>query len=357
MKKRFIGLDYLKVLSLLMVLSIHVYLYDFDFVSSGNVFNIIQYAFRLISEGVPLFVIINGFLMFRKENIDIKQFYKKTFWYFVYFVFFGALTILLTYENGPISYNAFLEEFLQIASGRTYVGYLWFLQSLIAVYLIFPALHYIYWNNYRIYTGLLKIVTFFSVGLNTVKLIAEIFLRIDADKFSSLVFINNFFNRFDPFSMSSFLLFFLLGGYINRNIEKLSSKLKVLWLLSAISWIISVAYGVTLSRMTINLLQPGFNYGSIFLVLQVITVFVTFMQINEKGTKVEKVFSYISSCSLWIYLTHSIIIYRISQYFIRSNFIERLTFLFVVFFISLIISTVINYFKKFITTKIKSLKQ
>ena len=80
--KILIGLDYLKVLAILMVITLHVRLYRFDFIESGKLFNVVQYALRLITEGVPLFLITNGFLLFRKEHINYKDIYKKAFYYF-----------------------------------------------------------------------------------------------------------------------------------------------------------------------------------------------------------------------------------------------------------------------------------
>ena len=41
--KRLIGLDYLKVLAILMVITLHVRLYRFDFIESGKLFNVVQY--------------------------------------------------------------------------------------------------------------------------------------------------------------------------------------------------------------------------------------------------------------------------------------------------------------------------
>lgn len=54
-KKRIDGLDVLKALGIFMVLSLHVPLCDPDFITSPNIVHILQYAARIVSEGVPIF--------------------------------------------------------------------------------------------------------------------------------------------------------------------------------------------------------------------------------------------------------------------------------------------------------------
>lgn len=54
-KKRIDGLDVLKALGICMVLSLHVPLWDPDFITNPNIVHILQYAARIVSEGVPIF--------------------------------------------------------------------------------------------------------------------------------------------------------------------------------------------------------------------------------------------------------------------------------------------------------------
>ncbi len=351
MKKRLVGLDYLKVLATFMVLALHVHIYRIDFVQSGKMINIVQYALRLISEGVPLFVIANGFLLFRKDKIDVKKIYSKALLYFVLYLVFGILTILIVNAEEGMTVNAFMTELLLISSGRPYTGSLWFIQSLIAVYLIFPPLHYLYKNNYPAFLNLLKVVLLFSVGMNTVNLIGEVFLRIDADKFSAFTAVTGAFENFDPLRITSFLLFFMLGAYADRNLDKITALLGKLWAVSLLCWVVSVLYALTMSRMTIHLLEPDFCYGSVFMVIQVVTVFVTFVQIPEKKNLPEKTAEYISSCSLWIYFVHNIVIFLLLPRLPFSSMSQRLIFLAAVFLISLAIASVIRPIEKALTAR------
>ncbi len=60
-----------------MVISLHVPLWEPDFMSSYDASHVIQYFFRLISEGVPVFVSVNGFLLLKKNSLDIQKHLKK----------------------------------------------------------------------------------------------------------------------------------------------------------------------------------------------------------------------------------------------------------------------------------------
>ena len=62
-QKRMDNLDLMKTLGILMVLSLHVPLWDVDFIATPTVSRAVQYALRLVSEGVPVFVAVNGFLL------------------------------------------------------------------------------------------------------------------------------------------------------------------------------------------------------------------------------------------------------------------------------------------------------
>ena len=76
-KKRIDGLDVLKALGICMVLSLHVPLWDPDFITSSNIVHILRYAARIVSEGVPIFLTINGMLLLKKSTFSLKQHCKK----------------------------------------------------------------------------------------------------------------------------------------------------------------------------------------------------------------------------------------------------------------------------------------
>lgn len=75
--KRMDNLDLMKALGILMVITIHVPLRKPEFMETDSVGRLVQYAFRIISEGVPIFVTINGLLLLKKKNMCLKTHVEK----------------------------------------------------------------------------------------------------------------------------------------------------------------------------------------------------------------------------------------------------------------------------------------
>lgn len=76
-KKRMDNLDLLKAIGILMVITLHVPLWETDFVSEYDFSHILQYMLRLVAEGVPIFLAVNGFLLLRKTEFDVGKHIHK----------------------------------------------------------------------------------------------------------------------------------------------------------------------------------------------------------------------------------------------------------------------------------------
>ena len=104
----------------------------------------VQYAFRLISEGVPLFMAVNGILMFRKPELDLKRHLMKTLRLFVlllvWCVILTVAGLMLERDPKPVTLHSLVHFTLLTQVGSEYTGVLWFLQGMLAVYLMFPVL-------------------------------------------------------------------------------------------------------------------------------------------------------------------------------------------------------------------------
>ena len=75
--KRMDNLDLMKALGILMVITLHVPLWKPEFMETYSAGRLLQYAFRIISEGVPVFVTINGLLLLKKKNMNLKAHAEK----------------------------------------------------------------------------------------------------------------------------------------------------------------------------------------------------------------------------------------------------------------------------------------
>lgn len=75
--KRYAYIDLIKTIAIIMVIILHSGLLKTDFIMLKSGRSMIQFAVRIISEGVPLFVMVNGFLILHKDKFELKKHLKK----------------------------------------------------------------------------------------------------------------------------------------------------------------------------------------------------------------------------------------------------------------------------------------
>ena len=92
-KKRYANIDLLKAIAILMVIALHAGLFNTAFITSSgiSISSIIQFIFRMVAEGVPIFIFVNGFLLINKEKFDLKLHLKKTLKIFLVLICWSAI--------------------------------------------------------------------------------------------------------------------------------------------------------------------------------------------------------------------------------------------------------------------------
>jgi surface polysaccharide O-acyltransferase-like enzyme len=133
-KKRLDNLDLLKMIGIMMVLSLHVPLLYPDFFEANTAGRIIQYALRLVAEGVPLFMMVNGILLLKKSDFVFEKHMRKVLDIFKVFLVWAAIYIilnsLLQIPIEKLSFASFFRYIFYTNVGSQYTGVLWCLQNL-----------------------------------------------------------------------------------------------------------------------------------------------------------------------------------------------------------------------------------
>ena len=191
-KKRYDGLDLMKAIAILMVISLHIPLWHINFIEHRSITRMFQYGGRLLSEGVPIFVTINGFLMLRKSSFDLDKHLKKCAKLFGIFLFWAVVyTIVGISVRNAWSSTGISDFFVYIfeTGGKsTYTGGLWFLQWLFGVYLMFPILWYVYKNDFRLFQYFFIMLFIVNIGLNTLDLLGNIiYIYDDAPSYFEMI--------------------------------------------------------------------------------------------------------------------------------------------------------------------------
>lgn len=341
-QKRIDGLDIMKAFAIMMVITLHIPLWQTDFITYPSGLASLQYAMRLIAEGVPIFLVINGFLLFRKRELDLNKHLKKIGKILgIFFAWAVILTIVGSWmSNEPLTISSLLTYILNTAVGSKYTGVLWFLQGLVAVYLIFPVLWHIYHEHYKVFTYIFVILFIFSEGYNTIILIRD-FVSLYADT----TIMNAFLAMIMKFNFTDnlwYVFYFCLGGILWRNIEKIEKYRARLCIVGGVAWILAFAYGYILSIHMGAVYNPAYNYNSPFMLFFLIGMLALLLPYENKGRRYQKLLSSIGANTFGIYLSHYIFIFIINRYYVQESFKDRFAAYIAVFVCSYIFSIVIK---------------
>lgn len=339
---RMFYIDVLKALAIVMVVSLHSGLWHTDFISNQTFATYFQYFLRLIMEGVPIFLLVNGYLKLSK-SFDFKKHMFKTLKLFIIYVAWSLiLTILLSLINkNPMSINYLVNSLLLTDTGNSYTGILWFIRYLILIYLIFPIIKYIYDNNYKLFKYLFYILLIFVFGFNFIYMIIDL---VNSIYFISILF--NFKNFIGSFYLkivdNIYLLYFMLGGIIYAEKNKFLNKRILIY--GILSWIIAFVYGVLMSKINNTLYMNNYNYSQIMLMLTILGFVYISMKLNIKNKFIKEIITSISKNSMGIYLLHMIFISLINVFFPYDGYglIIRALITIVVVMLSWLLSIIIK---------------
>lgn len=140
-------LDFIRVLATLAVIILHTTCtyYNNPANSAASLWHILGYVTELSRIGVPLFFMISGYLLLNKDIVNIGGFYKKRFAkvgipfiiYDIFYYFYMNIT-----AGSAVSLKGFFNDLT--VQGSCY--HLWFVYSILFIYLLMPFLQMIVKN-------------------------------------------------------------------------------------------------------------------------------------------------------------------------------------------------------------------
>lgn len=358
--KRIDGLDIIKAVAILMVISLHVPLWNPNFMEYHTFATVLQYADRLISGGgVPLFMAVNGFLLLKRETVDLKKHFLKVkkclgllvFWGFV----LSSFGLLMVPQGNVWNINNILSGVLQTQVGSEYTGVLWFMQYLIAVYLIYPIIWYVFQKNYRLFQWLFAVTIFFSVGIVSLQQFEHLLTtRTNTEYF--LLFIG-YINKLNPVGdiwCMFYFMYFMLGGVIWKNFDYLKGKRSYYVIAGLVAWAVAVVYGVLISVLSGSTYDPSYCFGSISTIFFIIGFFALVTPYQNRNSMIERFLLSIGQNTFGIYFMHYIFIFLILHFWdynAMNSFEYRLIAYLMVFVCSYTASYVLKkipYIKRFL---------
>lgn len=338
--KRFDSLDLIKVIAIVMVISQHIPLYDYDFINNGKV---LEFMFKLLSEGVPLFLAVNGFLLLRKKDLDIKKHYKKVAKMLVLVFVWEAIliTVGMLFDKTVFNPGLVLDLFFRTGGeNAVYTSHLWYMQALIAIYCIYPLIWKAYNDNYDLFKIIFIILCVFTCLSGTIEMISKL---VNYEGYAKMInYVSEYINRFTLFGNYKWqLLYFCLGGVINKNLEVIRKKKILFIIVGVVSWLLAFVYGYLISVKNNQTCSGFFNASTVFMSMTVIGWFALCDAYTSKGIIGETI-TKIGKNTFGIYVTHTYFL-RVAGLFIsNSSFILRLLTVFVTLILSYLFTIIIK---------------
>ena len=140
--KRYYFIDIIESFAMLMVIMCHCNSYSYDIVNDGNFLTYIGYYSRtILSTGVPLFFLVNGYLLFNRP-MNVKKHMLKILRLVVLSVIWSIIVVAGTMimNRGFLSIREFVLTILY--QDVNYLGFIWYMGALVSMYFFFPALKF-----------------------------------------------------------------------------------------------------------------------------------------------------------------------------------------------------------------------
>lgn len=291
---RFLYLDYIKTLGICLVILYHCKFTPFN---SSLIWGVYAVC-------VPLFFMVNGYLMLRKEYTIVNLLHKNVKLLFVMFFWAFFSTFVYAYTSGIIEEYTTNITFEKIIVGSKYLGiksltiskpecnHLWFLKSIFILNLLNPILYNFIKNNNRNLLYIVILLAFWSINffdIITCRLV----------------------NPIVDWSTSFSVLYYLLGYiiYTKFNNKLLGSRgiciFSVVIILCAIlqnvyNWIFIDGFMKNLNESKGWIVDIVYdNYGAFFIVIMTSAICALFQRINWRENRFWR---FVGENSLAIYL-------------------------------------------------------
>ena len=352
---RFSNIDLMESIAMFFVIVYHTITdVPYDIMEDGATIVCVNYCIRsLLSVCVPLFYFCNGFLLFNRSFVLQRHLYK-TAHLLLLSLFWGLISAYwsqyIIHYVEPVGLKEFVA--LSFLTRPGWNNHLWFLHTLIIIYIFFPFLKIVFDRSQAVFKFGLIMTCVVILGNNLVGEIATIISHKSYEYF-------NFLGPYNPINMASrhALMYFMLGGYIGLKHKSISSFIKahhrIIFpfsvLLILIMCVMLGGYGIALSNILGRTWDNVFEgYGTVFTAVNVLCFYVltTCYSFSHMEGLIHRIVYLISLNTLGIYFLHDffvkayyIYIYPIlSQNNLINNHFEKLLLCTIIILLSLLVS-------------------
>ena len=265
-KYRNINLDLLKVLACVGVVLLHTAMVGFKKTGSWN---FLTYLYYLGTYSIPLFFMVNGYLLLGKREITYSYVLQKIKWILITV---SSWTFIVWLFKRDFTENL-IKKIVGSLIQRGYFFQFWFFGALILIYLCLPVLKTVI-NSKRKYVYILSLL----VAIGFIVELANIFLQMPIQT-----------HVMQTFRLWTWFFYYLLGGYIAQfNVDNLKYRFKN-WMkiVSILLVLISPIILFFLAKNTYHNLFAEYFYDILFVKFTSLGIFLTIfsLSLHENGSK------------------------------------------------------------------------
>lgn len=292
-KNRNINLDLLKVLACVGVVLLHTTMGGFKETGSWN---LLAYLYYLGTYSIPLFFMINGYLLLGKREITYLYILQKVKWILITVSSWSFIVWLFKRDFTTNPIKKIVGSLIQ----RGYFFQFWFFGALILIYLCLPILRQ-FLNSKRSYLYSLSLLM--TIGL--IFELSNILLQMPIQ----------------TFRLWTWFFYYLLGGYIAQfTIEEIESRFKN-WMkiVSILLLLISPIILFFIAKTIYHNLFAEYFYDTLFVKVSTLGIFLTILMLTLNENRRESIVS-LSNQTMGVFIIHTYIM-KVWEKVLGFNFV------------------------------------
>ena len=328
-KIRNINLDLIKVLACVGVVLLHTTMGGFKETGSWN---LLAYLYYLGTYSIPLFLMVNGYLLLRKREITYPYILQKVKWILITV---SSWTFIVWFFKRDFTTNP-IKKVVGSLLQKGYFFQFWFFGALILIYLCLPILKK-FLNSKRRYLYILSLL----VAIGLIFELSNILLQMPIQTYVV-----------QTFRLWTWFFYYILGGFIAQfNVCSLKSKFKN-WMkiISLLLFLISPIILFFLAKTIYHNLFAEYFYDILFVKIVTLGIFLTVFTLDLNGDK-SKWIVYLSNQTMGVFIIHTYVM-KILEKLIGFSFTGAYLlfpiFTFVVSFLAVGILMKIPYFNRIV---------
>ena len=282
-KTRNINLDLIKVLACIGVVLLHTTMIGFKDTGSWN---LLAYLYYLGTYSIPLFFMVNGYLLLGKRNITYSYILEKVKWILITVSSWTTIVWLLKRDFAVNPVKKIIGSMVQ----KGYFFQFWFFGALILIYLCLPILKN-FLNSKRSYLYILSLLI--SIGL-----IFELTNIIIQTPLQSYVI--------QTFRLWTWFFYYILGGLIAQFDKEFIKNGFKRWMkiVAVLLLLITPVILYFLAKTIYHNLFAEYFYDILFVKIVSLGVFLTILTLSLKESKYKWIVS-LSNQTMGVFIVHT----------------------------------------------------